>query len=107
MEASLRSQRRAPRRPTWFAPPALSRNARTDRKSTRLNSSHDQISYAVFCLKKKKKKNKITYNTKKIIDRHYGVHNVHTELTCICSLREAVSEIDHMEARKRFAGHTL
>src|SRR5206468_9849212 len=30
--------------------------ARQDRKSTRLNSSHDQISYAVFCLKKKKKK---------------------------------------------------
>src|SRR3982751_6978102 len=27
---------------------------RADRKSTRLNSSHDQISYAVFCLKKKK-----------------------------------------------------
>src|SRR2546421_8641683 len=27
---------------------------RGDRKSTRLNSSHDQISYAVFCLKKKK-----------------------------------------------------
>src|SRR5206468_9997009 len=27
----------------------------SDRKSTRLNSSHDQISYAVFCLKKKKK----------------------------------------------------
>src|SRR2546430_7550316 len=30
--------------------------ARQDRKSTRLNSSHSQISYAVFCLKKKKKK---------------------------------------------------
>src|SRR5206468_12531062 len=30
-----------------------------DRKSTRLNSSHDQISYAVFCLKKKKKKKSI------------------------------------------------
>src|SRR2546427_7898549 len=30
---------------------------RTDRKSTRLNSSHSQISYAVFCLKKKKKNN--------------------------------------------------
>src|SRR2546421_1652128 len=29
-----------------------------DRKSTRLNSSHDQISYAVFCLKKKKKNRK-------------------------------------------------
>src|SRR2546430_4049250 len=28
---------------------------RTDRKSTRLNSSHSQISYAVFCLKKKTK----------------------------------------------------
>src|SRR5216683_4849242 len=31
------------------------RNTSADRKSTRLNSSHDQISYAVFCLKKKKK----------------------------------------------------
>src|SRR2546430_7105260 len=30
--------------------------AAQDRKSTRLNSSHSQISYAVFCLKKKKKK---------------------------------------------------
>src|SRR5690349_23865320 len=35
-----------------------------DRKSTRLNSSHVEISYAVFCLKKKKKKNiqQNTYN---------------------------------------------
>src|SRR2546427_7179857 len=32
-------------------------SGRLDRKSTRLNSSHSQISYAVFCLKKKKKKN--------------------------------------------------
>src|SRR2546421_6605551 len=32
----------------------LQSSKRTDRKSTRLNSSHDQISYAVFCLKKKK-----------------------------------------------------
>src|SRR5438034_7794344 len=31
----------------------------TDRKSTRLNSSHTVISYAVFCLKKKKKKTKL------------------------------------------------
>src|SRR5216683_3878021 len=36
-----------------------------DRKSTRLNSSHDQISYAVFCLKKKKKKKQQFINTKK------------------------------------------
>src|SRR2546427_6059704 len=33
-----------------------SRGPGVDRKSTRLNSSHSQISYAVFCLKKKKKK---------------------------------------------------
>src|SRR5688572_31050343 len=33
---------------------------KTDRKSTRLNSSHSQISYAVFCLKKKKKKKQQT-----------------------------------------------
>src|SRR2546428_6224797 len=32
----------------------LAKGERTDRKSTRLNSSHDQISYAVFCLKKKR-----------------------------------------------------
>src|SRR2546430_5657400 len=30
-----------------------------DRKSTRLNSSHSQISYAVFCLKKKKQTNRV------------------------------------------------
>src|SRR5688572_32484629 len=33
----------------------LGDHRRQDRKSTRLNSSHSQISYAVFCLKKKKK----------------------------------------------------
>ena len=36
----------------------LSLVAHRDRKSTRLNSSHANISYAVFCLKKKKKKKK-------------------------------------------------
>src|SRR5438034_8287637 len=35
-----------------------------DRKSTRLNSSHTVISYAVFCLKKKKKKTQIIYKYK-------------------------------------------
>src|SRR2546427_5175833 len=34
---------------------AMRQGAQRDRKSTRLNSSHSQISYAVFCLKKKKK----------------------------------------------------
>src|SRR2546427_6047910 len=38
----------------------IGQHARTqDRKSTRLNSSHSQISYAVFCLKKKKKRTKL------------------------------------------------
>src|SRR2546427_9439730 len=39
-----------------------------DRKSTRLNSSHSQISYAVFCLKKKKKKKKTKYTIIQILD---------------------------------------
>src|SRR2546430_10004994 len=45
-----------PRRPTgaWLARLRGSPEPRIDRKSTRLNSSHSQISYAVFCLKKKK-----------------------------------------------------
>src|SRR5206468_12357086 len=44
----------------FMVPMALTKTSLIDRKSTRLNSSHDQISYAVFCLKKKKntKKNK-------------------------------------------------
>src|SRR5690554_7643035 len=36
--------------------------AATDRKSTRLNSSHVRISYAVFCLKKKNKQKRNKYN---------------------------------------------
>src|SRR2546421_4250016 len=56
---------RSERRMSTFHPHLLDRRLRLvrmvvwvaveqDRKSTRLNSSHDQISYAVFCLKKKK-----------------------------------------------------
>src|SRR5688572_31064399 len=40
------------------APDPRGGRRRRDRKSTRLNSSHSQISYAVFCLKKKNKKKK-------------------------------------------------
>src|SRR5439155_16110597 len=59
------------RSPTsWTAPPRSSphdrRRAGVDRKSTRLNSSHVAISYAVFCLKKKKK-NAIYYSTNEAI----------------------------------------
>src|SRR3712207_7716022 len=39
-----------------------------DRKSTRLNSSHANISYAVFCLKKKKNKNKVSITNIVICD---------------------------------------
>src|SRR2546430_4646408 len=38
----------------WIIGDAVRRMGDADRKSTRLNSSHSQISYAVFCLKKKK-----------------------------------------------------
>src|SRR2546421_8907794 len=41
----------------------------TDRKSTRLNSSHDQISYAVFCLKKKNKRDSIARRGNRIHTR--------------------------------------
>src|SRR2546430_5184315 len=54
---SSSARRPSPSSPTSSAPPACrpatARNC-ADRKSTRLNSSHSQISYAVFCLKKKK-----------------------------------------------------
>src|SRR5436305_6617713 len=43
-------------RPRFAARPRLVAQAQRDRKSTRLNSSHVRISYAVFCLKKKKTK---------------------------------------------------
>src|SRR2546430_11885502 len=53
---------------------------RQDRKSTRLNSSHSQISYAVFCLKKKKKT--LKYQTCSAIpSRHVREHR---ELTGVC-----------------------
>src|SRR5258708_40339893 len=43
------------------------RSRRQDRKSTRLNSSHQIISYAVFCLKKKKKNNRSDNSTSVMI----------------------------------------
>src|SRR2546427_2364585 len=49
MRVSALALKRKQREPFAFASPS-------DRKSTRLNSSHSQISYAVFCLKKKKRK---------------------------------------------------
>src|SRR5437879_11427304 len=57
--------------------PASAAARRLDRKSTRLNSSHRCISYAVFCLKKKKKK-KLIKNQKqrdKNVTRNTLQHN--------------------------------
>src|SRR5690349_22873500 len=59
---------------------------RTDRKSTRLNSSHVEISYAVFCLKKKKKK-KIEKKKKKTKSTkvHYSEDIIYRKSTQKCS----------------------
>src|SRR2546422_1095679 len=59
----LAFEKNASREPSAERPVARDRPfgggfSRRDRKSTRLNSSHGYISYAVFCLKKKKKKAK-------------------------------------------------
>src|SRR5689334_24682240 len=55
---STRSCRDSRRRSSIYGSRRCARRSETpiDRKSTRLNSSHSSISYAVFCLKKKKKK---------------------------------------------------
>src|SRR2546427_7535469 len=42
-----------------------------DRKSTRLNSSHSQISYAVFCLKKKKNKQNVREKQAQAVTRNF------------------------------------
>src|SRR6267142_3095595 len=59
----------ARRRGSVFKRPTCS-----DRKSTRLNSSHMSISYAVFCLKKKKKKYLEHYSIKKKNSNHHVIY---------------------------------
>src|SRR5258705_2215623 len=71
--------------PSACSPPCASVSApgaaRRDRKSTRLNSSHLGISYAVFCLKKKKKKKQYTdryrVDTYTTNTRHMNTQLVH------------------------------
>src|SRR2546428_7312906 len=52
-ERGLPIRMQAPTAAFPFGTDPLGRDVLRNRKSTRLNSSHDQISYAVFCLKKK------------------------------------------------------
>src|SRR2546430_10842130 len=58
------------------AEPCVGRLSR-DRKSTRLNSSHSQISYAVFCLKKKKKRITHQWGTSPAIGKHQDTVAAH------------------------------
>src|SRR5215217_8603980 len=69
--------RSAPRQaPRWRRPNLWTAGERTrDRKSTRLNSSHANISYAVFCLKKKTKKNKHFFFSKNTQNHKYHINN--------------------------------
>src|SRR5438874_6077463 len=69
-----------PNRPRWRARPqdgavGISREVTVDRKSTRLNSSHVEISYAVFCLKKKNEKPAMQIPMLDRID-HRSVNNI-------------------------------
>src|SRR2546430_5173641 len=61
----------------WYCSVPWTRYSATspDRKSTRLNSSHSQISYAVFCLKKKKKEQSYIVFHHKI--GHFDLVNTH------------------------------
>src|SRR6266511_4960286 len=66
-----------PPAPSRTSPPA-SPPGRRDRKSTRLNSSHVKMSYAVFCLKKKKNLNTsdVSYSKSEIEDHHEEIDDI-------------------------------
>src|SRR2546429_2452565 len=61
----------------WCTP--IARTAAQDRKSTRLNSSHGYISYAVFCLKKKKKKARRVQLSDVVVDDLDEEHSAHSQ----------------------------
>src|SRR5207253_7660645 len=67
----------------FAAPPKVSY---PDRKSTRLNSSHVAISYAVFCLKKKKKKNFDNYTSEKTPISYNPSSDKHLAHAAMCTL---------------------
>src|SRR2546430_7029689 len=76
--------------------PCGSRSRIQDRKSTRLNSSHSQISYAVFCLKKKKNKSQIDRATQPRI--HGRIRLGPATIPRVC--------VDPLQAYRRDAAYT-
>src|SRR5690349_166407 len=67
----------APGGPQELAVHPFHRASPGDRKSTRLNSSHVEISYAVFCLKKKKKRSKRLSHNSQADDTYDLAHAAH------------------------------
>src|SRR3712207_8100163 len=63
-------------------PRVIAARRREDRKSTRLNSSHANISYAVFCLKKKKNKFRIRFSPRSSLPPNLS-HSSHFHASCI------------------------
>src|SRR2546430_8621516 len=74
---------------------------RTDRKSTRLNSSHSQISYAVFCLKKKKKTTSAACYT-----LTYPPEHVSSTLTFNLAASLANADLHHVQIPTLLASET-
>src|SRR3989475_5123644 len=86
------------------------RIGRLDRKSTRLNSSHSQISYAVFCLKKKKKNDDESHRIAETNQPHIQTHTAKSMPQTLFSIRHHtthsrsiafVAHLDIMISRRR------
>src|SRR2546422_8471327 len=80
---SMRSEPGGRRRASGVSSGAGTLRPTRDRKSTRLNSSHGYISYAVFCLKKKKKPRRKTQCRKHYID------HIQTIIRILCNTAHA------------------
>src|SRR5476649_1260846 len=76
-------------RKAWFPDWAKKQE---DRKSTRLNSSHTVISYAVFCLKKKKSRfeGKASCALEQNFDNHLGGDRNHPTLSVVTPIRKSL-----------------
>src|SRR5438105_7629741 len=92
--------------PAWRPPVPSTSAARPDRKSTRLNSSHEWISYAVFCLKKKKQKKATSKPAQSPV--HDPVPQIsHSAPGLLPACRNAIHRRRRQHARALAARHTL